>query len=76
MIRNSVFFVSIFAGTRGYIDKVPRNQVTRWEKEFLQFMKEQKSSVRDTLVKDKKMSPDLEKSLREAIETFGKQFKA
>ena len=66
----------IFAGTRGYIDKVPRNQVTRWEKEFLQFMKEQKSSVRDTLMRDKKMSPDLEKSLREAIETFAKQFKA
>ena len=66
----------IFAGTRGYIDKVPRNQVTRWEMEFLQFMKEQKSSVRDTLVKDKKMSPDLEKSLREAIDAFAKQFKA
>jgi F-type H+-transporting ATPase subunit alpha len=66
----------IFAGTRGYIDKVPRNQVTRWEKEFLQFMKEQKGSVRDTLIRDKKMSPDLEKQLREAIETFAKQFKA
>ncbi|HEX3314070.1 MAG TPA: F0F1 ATP synthase subunit alpha [Gemmataceae bacterium] len=66
----------IFAGTRGYIDKVPRNQVTRWEKEFLQFMKEQKSAIRDQLMRDKKMSPELEKSMREAIETFAKQFKA
>jgi F-type H+-transporting ATPase subunit alpha len=66
----------IFAGTRGYLDKVPRNQVTKWEDQFLTFMKEQRTQVRNELVKGRKLTPELEKQLREAIEFFAKQFKA
>ena len=28
----------IYAGTKGYLDKVPRKQVAAWEEQFLQFM--------------------------------------
>src|SRR5205085_2032926 len=31
----------IFAGTKGYLDKIPRNQVASWEGQFLRFMREQ-----------------------------------
>ncbi len=31
----------IFAGTRGFIDKVPRKQVQAWEEQFLKYMHEQ-----------------------------------
>ncbi len=30
--------LSIYAGTQGHLDKVPRNEVAAWEKEFLTFM--------------------------------------
>ena len=34
--------LSIYAGTRGHLDKIPREQVAAWEREFLAFMHEQK----------------------------------
>ena len=29
--------LSIFAGTRGHLDKIPRTDVAAWEQEFLRF---------------------------------------
>lgn len=66
----------IYAGTRGYLDKVPRKNVAAWEEQFLRFMKEQKSDIRNALLKTKKLSPDLEKQLVAAIGVFQQQFKA
>jgi F-type H+-transporting ATPase subunit alpha len=65
----------IYAGTRGYLDKVPRNQVAAWEEQFLNFMREQKSEVRNALRKERKLSPALEEQLKAAIEAFQHQFK-
>jgi F-type H+/Na+-transporting ATPase subunit alpha len=66
----------IFAGAKGYLDKVPRNQVAAWERQFLQFMREQKPEVRSRLVREKKLSKELEADLKAAIEYFQPQFKA
>jgi F-type H+/Na+-transporting ATPase subunit alpha len=66
----------IYAGAKGYVDKVPRNQVAAWEQQFLQFMREQRPDVRNKLVRDRKLSPELEAGLKEAVEAFAHQFKA
>jgi F-type H+-transporting ATPase subunit alpha len=66
----------IYAGSKGYLDKVPRNEVSGWESLFLLFMKEQRKDVRDQLIKDRKLSPDLEAKLKAAIEAFIPQYKA
>jgi len=66
----------IYAGAKGYIDKVPRNQVSAWEGQFLRYMKEQKSDVRNKLLKERKLSPELETMLKDALETFQRQYKA
>jgi len=66
----------IYAGTKGYLDKIPRNQVPEWERQFVVFMREQKPEVRNTLVKERKLSKELEASLRSAIEAFQPQYKA
>jgi F-type H+/Na+-transporting ATPase subunit alpha len=66
----------IYAGTKGYIDKVPRNQVAAWEEQFLQFMREQRPDVRNKLLRDRKLSPELEAGLKEALEVFQRQYKA
>jgi F-type H+-transporting ATPase subunit alpha len=66
----------IFAGAKGYLDKVPRNQVASWEKQFLTFMREQKADVRSQLMKEKKLTKEIEASLKAAIEYFVPQFKA
>jgi len=65
----------LFAGTRGYLDKVDRAQVAVWEEQFLQFMGEQRSEVREMLVKSKALNAEIETGLKAAIEAFIPQFK-
>lgn len=65
----------IFAGAKGYLDKVPRNKVASWEKQFLTFMREQKADVRNAIMKEKKLTKDIEASLKAAIDYFVPQFK-
>jgi F-type H+-transporting ATPase subunit alpha len=66
----------IYAGAKGYLDKVPQKQVAAWEEQFLRFMREQKPEVRNLLVKERKLTPQIEKELKESIEYFQPQFKA
>jgi F-type H+-transporting ATPase subunit alpha len=66
----------IFAGARGYLDKVERKHVAAWEEQFLRFMREQKPEVRSLLLKERKLTSDVEKQLKAAIEYFVPQFKA
>ena len=66
----------IYAGSKGYLDKVNRKNVSKWEEEFLRFMKEQRADVRNELVKSKKLTPALEEGLKKALEFFQQQYKA
>jgi F-type H+-transporting ATPase subunit alpha len=76
----------IYAGTRGFLDRIERNQVAAWEQQFLQFMREQMPEVRNLLIKQRSLKTkeeakakvakgELEKQLDKAIETFHPQFK-
>jgi F-type H+-transporting ATPase subunit alpha len=66
----------IFAGAKGHLDKVPVKQVAAWEKQFLQYMREQKPEVRMALTKERRLMPALEQLLTASIQTFQAQFKA
>jgi F-type H+-transporting ATPase subunit alpha len=65
----------IFAGSKGYLDKVPRNEVAAWEDQFLKFMREQAADVRNQLTKDRKFNPQNEEALHNAIKRFVPQYK-
>jgi F-type H+-transporting ATPase subunit alpha len=66
----------IYAGTKGYLDRVPVKQVAAWEQQFLRYMREQKPEVWNALAKSRKLTDDLEKKINRAIEEFQPQFKA
>jgi F-type H+-transporting ATPase subunit alpha len=66
----------IYAGTKGYLDKIPRPKVPAWEEQFLTFMREQKPEVRNKLIKQKALTAEIESELKAAIEAFGPQFKS
>jgi len=66
--------LSIYAGTRGHLDKVPRTEVAIWEKEFLAFIREQKSEIRKKLIDTKKLDDDLTAELEKAIAEFQAQY--
>jgi F-type H+-transporting ATPase subunit alpha len=65
----------IFAGTNGYLDKVPRKSVQAWEDQFLKFMHNQRRDVVEALNKAREVSGDNETKLRDAITAFAPQFK-
>lgn len=72
--------MSIYAGTRGALDKVPARQVSAWEEQFLRYMREQKSEVRKMVPDPKTWSKGEDRKPRhveldKAIEAFQLQFK-
>ncbi|TWU27354.1 F0F1 ATP synthase subunit alpha [Bythopirellula polymerisocia] len=64
----------IFAGTRGFLDKVAVERVQEWEQKFLTFMSDQKSEIRDELASKKDLDDDLTEKIKSAIEEFSTQF--
>jgi len=64
----------IFAGTRGYLDKVPVNQVAEWEKSFLTFMRDQKPEILDKIRETKDLDDASQAAIVKAIGEFQTQF--
>jgi F-type H+/Na+-transporting ATPase subunit alpha len=62
--------MSIYAGTQGHLDEVPRTDVSRWETTFLTFIRERKPELRAGLEKEQKLTPKLEADLQAAIAEF------
>ena len=59
--------MSLYAGTRGYFDKVDVADVPAAEKDMLQFIREQKSEVRQALVDTGQLGDDTEAMLKDAL---------
>ena len=68
--------MSIYAGSEGYLDTVPIKEVSRWEEQFLEFMKTKKSDVRDMLVNERKLSDAVITGLKAALGEFKTQYRA
>jgi F-type H+-transporting ATPase subunit alpha len=66
----------IYAGNSGALDKIERSKVKAWEEQFLTFMREQKPEVRQLLMKEKDLTPEIIDKLNAAIAEFQPQFKA
>ncbi|QPJ65536.1 MAG: F0F1 ATP synthase subunit alpha [Candidatus Nitrohelix vancouverensis] len=62
--------ISIFAGVRGLLDKVPVEKIKQFETGFLNFMEEKYMDVISTLEKQKKLDDDLETKLKAAVEEY------
>ena len=62
--------IAIYAGTRGYLDKVDVTQVDEAEKQLIQFMTDEKSEVRNAIIESKAVDGDTEDALKAALEEF------
>ncbi|MFI2563303.1 F0F1 ATP synthase subunit alpha [Paenarthrobacter sp. NPDC089714] len=70
-VENQV--VSIWAGTNGYLDDVPVEDISRFESEFLEHLKHQ-SSILTTLAQTNVLDDDTAAALKEAVVSFKKGF--
>jgi F-type H+-transporting ATPase subunit alpha len=66
--------ISLFAGMRGYLDKLPVGDVSRFETEALRMMRGKHQDVLDGIRKEKQLTPDLEGKLKAALDEFAKSF--
>jgi F-type H+/Na+-transporting ATPase subunit alpha len=64
----------IYAATRGHLDRVPINQVRKWEKQFLTFIHNQKPEIWEGLNSKKDLTDELNKQIEDSIKEFQTQF--
>ena len=65
---------SIFAGTQGFLDKVPVTDVTRYEEALLADLRTNHKDVLDTIRSTKDLGDDVKAKLKSAVEAFTKTF--
>jgi F-type H+-transporting ATPase subunit alpha len=67
--------LSIYAGTRGHLDKVPVNQVPEWEEAFLNFVHDRKQDLWDRIYAAGDMTSEFEEEVKSTLQEFGSSFK-
>jgi len=62
--------IMIFAGTRGYLDEVPIDEVRAWERDFLQFIRERKQALWQRVTDTRELSDESRTELEQSIGEF------
>ena len=74
-LTNAAIVVVIFAGTNGYLDKLPVSDVARFERDLLSFMRNKKSDTLDWITnEDPKIKGDAADKLKAVIDEFAADF--
>ena len=65
---------SIFAGTNGYLDTVPVEAVTRYEREMIAYLRSQHPQVLSAIRDSRDLGDDAKAGLKDALDAFAKTF--
>ncbi len=60
----------IFAGTNGYADKVPLENMKRWEAELIRYMAVSYPEIGEDIATNRSITEEMDKKLREALSVF------
>jgi F-type H+-transporting ATPase subunit alpha len=66
--------VIIYAGTRGYIDKIAVPRLAAYEQGLYDFIQKKHPAIYENIKKKKALDEETEKLLKQALEEFGKSF--
>jgi len=66
--------VSLYAGTKGFLDTVPINQIQQAESEMLQFIHDQYPEITDKITETGKLEDETIEQLKPVLKTFVEQF--
>ncbi len=74
-LTNGEQVIVIYAGTKGYLDKIPVNKVGAFEKGLLNHLRSNKGDLMKELrVNDQKIAGEIEDKIKAAIDEFAKSF--
>jgi F-type H+-transporting ATPase subunit alpha len=65
---------ALYAGTQGYLDKIPTARVREWEAGFTRFLKSERAGVLEEIDQKKALDEPMFERLKAAISTFNHQF--
>lgn len=68
--------VSIYTGTKGYLDDIPVEKVREFEERFLEFVEANYNDILEKIRTEKVLTEEIENRLVEAIKEFKKKFQA
>jgi F-type H+-transporting ATPase subunit alpha len=67
---------TLYAGVRGFLDKMPTNQIKSFEQQYLKYMRTSQAALLATIRKDGQLTPASDAALKDALTTFLSTFKA
>ena len=66
--------VAIFAGVKGYLDKIPVGRVTAYERALMAAVRDRGQDFLTAIRTDKEIKPATEEKLKQFLDDFGKAF--
>jgi F-type H+-transporting ATPase subunit alpha len=73
-IRLGVQVCTIYAGTRGFLDRVPIDRVADWKAGFASYLQAEQKELLEALENDRAWDDDVEGRVKQAIEAFNRQY--
>ncbi len=67
--------ISLYTGVKGYLDDLPIEDVRKFEREFLAYMREKHEDILTRIREEKDLSSEAEEGLKAAIKDFKDSFK-
>ncbi|HEY8686122.1 MAG TPA: F0F1 ATP synthase subunit alpha, partial [Chloroflexota bacterium] len=64
--------VILYALSNGFLDDVPVNKLEDFQTQFQQYMEASHADVAEAITNEKKISPETEEKLKQAIDEFKK----
>ena len=64
----------IFAGVKGYLDQIPTQKIGEFEQSLIQTLNAKSSNILESIRKDKSISDDTEKALKDTLDELVKNF--
>ena len=64
----------IFAGVKGYLDQIPTQKIGEFEQSLIQTLNAKGSNILESIRKDKSISDDTEKALKDTLDELVKNF--
>ncbi len=66
--------LSIYAGTHGYLDQVPLEEVPAWEEAFLKFIRQERHSIWQEITDSRQLDDKTAEQLDQALAEFQKSY--
>ena len=68
--------VTVYAGVNSLLDEIPTKSLERWQKEFLEYLRNSHPEIMTEIKEKKVLSDDLSAKIKTVIEEFNKMFVA